>query len=74
MITVSTEAYISAQNPVIVLPNVPEGNYEVILVLQPKAADSKLKPKKPRKAGFIKAKITMSDDFNAPLEDFKDYM
>lgn len=74
MITVSTEAYISAQNPVIVLPNVPEGNYEVIVVLQPKAAGGKTPSKKPRKAGFIKAKITMSDDFNAPLEDFKDYM
>ena len=70
MITVSTEAYISAQNPSILLPNVPEGEYEVIVVLQPKAP----KIKKPRKAGFTKAKITMSDDFNAPLEDFKEYM
>ncbi len=74
MITVSTEAYISAQNPVIVLPNVPEGNYEVIVVLQPKAAGGKDKPKKPRKAGFSKATFTMSEDFNAPLEDFKEYM
>lgn len=67
MITVSTEAYISAQNPSILLPNLPEGEHEVIVVLQPKL-------KKPRKAGFTKARITMSDDFNAPLEDFKDYM
>ncbi len=74
MITVSTEAYISAQNPSILLPNVPEGQYEVIIVLQPKTSTAKPKAKKPRKAGFIKAKITMSDDFNAPLEDFKDYM
>jgi len=74
MITVSTEAYISAQNPVILLPNVPEGRYDVIVVLQPKEANGKPKPKKPRKAGFIKANITMTDDFNAPLEDFKEYM
>lgn len=74
MITVSTKAYISAQNPVILLPNVPEGDYEVIVVLQPKAAGSKIKPKKPRKAGFSKATFTRSEDFNAPLEDFKEYM
>lgn len=72
MITVSTEAYISAQNPVILLPNVPEGEYEVIVILQLKTLNRKTK--KTRKAGFIKAKITMSDDFNAPLEDFKEYM
>ncbi|MEO6039703.1 MAG: DUF2281 domain-containing protein [Saprospiraceae bacterium] len=74
MITISTEAYISAQNPSVLLPNVPEGAYEVIVVLQPKAPNGKHKMKKPRKAGFITAKITMSDDFNAPLEDFKEYM
>ncbi len=74
MITVSTEAYISAHNPVILLPNVPEGDYEVIVVLQPKLTNGRFRTKKPRKAGFIKAKITMSDDFNAPLEDFKEYM
>ncbi len=73
MITVSTEVYISAQNPSILLPDVPEGEYEVIVVLQPKTSNSK-KTRKPRKAGFSKATFIMSDDFNAPLEDFKDYM
>ena len=29
---------------------------------------------KKRKAGFAKGTFVMSDDFNAPLEDFKDYM
>ncbi len=72
MITISIEAYISAQNPVVLLPNVPEGQYEIIVVLQPKSDNGK--PKKPRKAGFSKATFTMSEDFNAPLEDFKDYM
>lgn len=28
----------------------------------------------PRRAGFSKARFVMSDDFNAPLEDFNDYM
>ncbi|MEZ4955251.1 MAG: DUF2281 domain-containing protein [Saprospiraceae bacterium] len=29
---------------------------------------------KKRKAGFSKATFVMSDDFNEPLEDFKEYM
>ena len=29
---------------------------------------------KPRRAGFSKARFVMSDDFNAPLEDFNEYM
>lgn len=28
----------------------------------------------PRRAGFSKANFVMSDDFNAPLEDFNEYM
>ncbi|QXU41840.1 DUF2281 domain-containing protein [Pedobacter sp. D749] len=28
----------------------------------------------PRKLGLLKGKMKMSDDFNAPLDDFKDYM
>ncbi|WP_338430197.1 type II toxin-antitoxin system VapB family antitoxin [Synechococcus elongatus] len=31
-------------------------------------------PKKKRQAGLLKGKIWMSDDFDAPLEDLKDYM
>ena len=30
--------------------------------------------KKKRKAGLLKGKVWMSDDFDAPLEDLKDYM
>ncbi|SDG21313.1 Protein of unknown function [Pedobacter terrae] len=30
--------------------------------------------KSSRKLGLLKGKMKMSDDFNAPLEDFKDYM
>lgn len=31
-------------------------------------------PRKKRKAGLLKGKIWMADDFDAPLEDLKDYM
>jgi hypothetical protein len=31
-------------------------------------------PQKKRKAGLLKGKIWMSNDFDEPLEDFKDYM
>ncbi|MGV0026718.1 type II toxin-antitoxin system VapB family antitoxin [Phormidesmis priestleyi] len=37
---------------------------------QPKAET----PKKRRAAGALKGKIIMADDFDAPLEDFKEYM
>ena len=30
--------------------------------------------KKPRTFGSLKGKIQMSEDFDTPLEDFKDYM
>jgi len=31
-------------------------------------------PKKPRKAGSAEGKFTLMSDFDAPLEDFKEYM
>ena len=68
MITISKEVFIDANNPIISLPNIPEGNYEVIIVLQSRSK------KKPRRAGFSKARFQMSADFNAPLDDFKEYM
>jgi len=34
----------------------------------------KNEPLKEREFGCMKGKIWMADDFNAPLEDFKDYM
>jgi hypothetical protein len=37
------------------------------------AAEILLKTK-PRRAGFSKARFVMSDDFNAPLDDFNEYM
>ncbi|MEY4107235.1 MAG: hypothetical protein RL181_1577, partial [Bacteroidota bacterium] len=53
---------------VLLLPGVPEGNYDVVVVL-------KLRTKrKRRRAGFSKARFVMTPDFNAPLADFKEYM
>ena len=35
---------------------------------------SELQPKQHRQAGTMKGMFTMTDDFDAPLEDLKDYM
>ncbi|MBP8239341.1 MAG: DUF2281 domain-containing protein [Saprospiraceae bacterium] len=72
MITVSTKAHISASQPYVVVKGVPEGMYDIIVVLQPQQTDGE--DKKPRKAGFSKATFEMSANFNEPLEDFKEYM
>lgn len=55
-------------NLTISVPGIPEGMYQIVVVLQPRPT------RKKRRAGFGKAKIWMSDDFNAPLDDFKEYM
>jgi hypothetical protein len=68
MITVSTEAFLEGANPVIFLPGIPEGMYQIVVVLQPHPT------RKKRRAGFSKARFVMSPDFNAPLDDFKEYM
>jgi len=49
---------------------IPEG--PVILTFTPKAPP----PKSGERGGFgcLKGRIWMSDDFDEPLEDFKDYM
>jgi hypothetical protein len=68
MITISKEIFVSGKNPIIGLQGVAEGNYEAVIILQA------IKKTKPRRAGFSKARFTMSNDFNAPLDDFKEYM
>jgi hypothetical protein len=68
MITVSKEAFLQGDNPAIFLPGIPEGEYQIVVVLQPRPK------RKRRRAGFSKARFVMSDDFNAPLDDFKEYM
>ena len=55
-------------------------NYEVVITfIEPvkKDAESTNKPAKlPRSTarGLLKGKVWMSDDFNEPLEEFKEYM
>ncbi|MBF0235472.1 MAG: DUF2281 domain-containing protein [Desulfamplus sp.] len=44
-------------------------SFEIIII---KKKQKKTKPR--RKAGTLKGKIHMSDDFDEPLEDFKEYM
>ena len=42
------------------------GDIKVIIISQ--------KTNKPRKAGLLKGKIHISEDFNAPLEELREYM
>jgi hypothetical protein len=39
-----------------------------------KKVEKKGEEKTNRRLGLLKGKMKMSDDFNAPLDDFKDYM
>jgi hypothetical protein len=52
-------------------PEVPAG--PVILTFTPQAAEQPEQGKK-RVFGCAKGEFWMADDFDAPLEDFKDYM
>ncbi len=47
---------------------------EFLLEKHVKTSSQQKTPKKKRQAGLLKGKIWMSDDFDAPLEEFKDYM
>ena len=49
---------------------VPTG--QVVLTFTPKVADQG--QRKRRKVGSVKGDYWMADDFDAPLDDFKDYM
>lgn len=48
-------------------------DFVTFLKQKAKSSSNKKQPKE-RKAGSLKGKIMMSDDFDEPLEDFKDYM
>ena len=47
---------------------------ETLIEVQNKTSEQETSLKKYRVAGTMKGMITMSDDFDAPLEDLKDYM
>lgn len=68
IITQTVDIPASRKLTIDVPPGVPEG--QVIISFTPTEA----RPRKPRKFGCLKGQIWMADDFDAPLEDFKDYM
>ena len=45
---------------------------QVILTFTPKTEEQELK--KDRVPGCVKGQVWMAEDFNAPLDDFKEYM
>ena len=51
---------------------VPTGS--VILTFTPRETPAKEQTQERRGYGCLKGQIKIADDFNAPLEDFKDYM
>jgi len=69
-ITQTVEVPASHRLIVDVPPEIPAG--QVILTFTPKAVVSE--QKKQRKFGCVKGDYWMADDFDAPLDDFKDYM
>jgi hypothetical protein len=69
-VTQTVEIPASRRLTIEVPPEIPVG--PVILTFTPKAVVQE--PIKERKSGCVKGDYWMADDFNAPLEDFKDYM
>ena len=57
-----------------------KGKYEVVITfiepINENTTDINQSAKLPRSTakGFLKGKVCMSDDFNEPLEEFKEYM
>jgi len=57
-----------------------EGNYEVVIMFVEPAkkdvTDIEASAKLPRSTikGLLKGKVTMSNDFNEPIEEMKEYM
>jgi hypothetical protein len=69
-ITQAVEIPISHRLTIDVPREVPAG--PVILTFTPKVAAQE--QKKEREFGCVKGQFWMADDFDEPLEDFKDYM
>jgi hypothetical protein len=75
MITIQTNVRIDAMHNFIEVKDVPPGNYKVTMNLEEEKKGTENAKKKPRKAGMGKDLIAfISDNFNAPMDDFKDYM
>ena len=52
-----------------------KGNYEVIITfLEPIENNNRLSVRPPFEYGSMPGKMWIADDFDAPLDDFKEYM
>jgi len=75
MITIQTNVRIDETHNFIEVKDVPPGNYKVTLNLEKDTTQLQKANKKPRKAGMGKDLILfISDNFNAPMDEFKDYI
>lgn len=54
--------------------DVPVGKAVVTVTVEPKTESPKRPNRLSEVCGLEKGKVWMADDFDAPLEDFKDYM
>lgn len=69
----------AAQDQYIQLSSLPEDVRKQVLdfiefLMQKKEEPARTSEPKKRPIGMFKGKIRMADDFDAPLDDFKDYM
>jgi len=52
-----------------------KGNYEVVITfIEPANIEAPAKLPRSTIKGFLKGKVKMSNDFNEPIEDMKEYM
>ena len=74
MTTITQDVVIPADHRITVKlpPDCPPGNALVTITIQPR--DGKPKNRAREMYGKGKGKVWMSDDFDAPLEDFAEYM
>ncbi len=75
MITIQETLVVDAQGQAIITlpPSVKPGAHRAVLQIEDEVASSPEKKRVVPKAGSLKG-IWMSPDFDAPLEDFREYM
>jgi Protein of unknown function (DUF2281) len=60
------------ENGHIILEEMPDFNKKMKVIVT--FTEEIIAPKKKRQSGILSGKVWISDDFNAPLDDLKDYM
>ena len=73
-ITQTVEIPVDHRLTIDVPPEVPAGRAEIRFFPVSAGKEPVTEQKKQRKFGCVKGDYWMADDFNAPLDDFKDYM